>query len=251
MQKFMNKVVLVTGGTSGIGKATAAYFIQQGATVIITGRYQHTIDATIQELGPACKGIVSDAGDTGDLMRLRNKISAITPRVDVLFANAGYGKFASIESSDMALFDELFNLHTKGAFFTVQQVLPLMQKGASIVLCTSVVTQVGIAHFSVYSAAKAAVQSFVKTWAAELLERGIRVNGVSPGYIATNIFHKTGMTPQQVDAVVATVTPALPMKRFGHAAEVAHTVGFLASDEAAYINGTEILVDGAWTIVKN
>jgi NAD(P)-dependent dehydrogenase (short-subunit alcohol dehydrogenase family) len=246
MANLTNKVALITGGTSGIGKATAIDLIEKGATVIITGRYQDTVDQTVQELGASCRGIVSDTSRMQDLMELGTKIKELTDGIDILFTNAGYGKFSSVESVSEIHFDELFNTLVKGTFFTVQQILPCMKEGASIILCTSSVTLIGIQNLSVYSAAKSAVQSFIKTLAAECSSKNIRVNGVSPGYIATNIFHKTGLSQDQIDSTIAAVTPALPLKRFGQPAEVARVVSFLASDDASYIHGTEIFVDGGF-----
>jgi NAD(P)-dependent dehydrogenase (short-subunit alcohol dehydrogenase family) len=181
MTKLKDKVALITGGTSGIGKATAIDFIEQGATVIITGRHQNTVDETVKELGANAKGIVADSGNIADLKQLAEKVKVLTGKVDVLFVNAGYGKFAPIEQIGEAHFDEQFNVLVKGTLFTVQSVLPLMHEGSSIILNTSVVTEKGMQGASVYSAAKSAVQSFVKTFAAELSARKIRLNAVSPG----------------------------------------------------------------------
>lgn len=250
MPNLKNKIALITGGTSGIGKATAIDFSEKGATVIITGRYQKTVEETVKELGTNCRGIVSDASKMQDLLSLGAKVKELTDVIDILFTNAGYGKFAPIEMVNEAHFDELFNLLVKSTFFTVQQILPLMREGSSIILSTSDVTEIGMANFSVYSAAKAAVQSFVKTSAAECLSKKIRVNGVSPGYISTNIFHKTGLSQEQIDGTIAAITPTLPFKRFGKPEEVANAVCFLASEGASYIHGTEIFVDGGWAVIK-
>lgn len=246
MATLINKVALITGGTSGIGKATAIDLIDKGATVIITGRYHDTVDQTVQELGSKCRGIVSDTSNMNNLMALGTQLRELTDEIDILFTNAGYGKFAPVESVDAAHFDELFNMLVKGTFFTVQQVLPFMKKGGSIILCTSSVTQIGIQNLSVYTAAKSAAQSLIKTLAAECSAKNIRVNGVSPGYITTNIFQKTGLSQEQIDGVIAATTPALPLKRFGQPAEVARVVSFLASDDASYIHGTDIFVDGGF-----
>lgn len=251
MLKFKGKAALVTGGTSGIGKASAIDLIKKGATVIITGRYRQTVEETVKELGENCKGIVSDASKMTDLLSLKDKVKEFTDVVDILFANAGYGKFAPIEMVDEAQFDELFDLLVKGTFFTVQQMLPVMPEGSSIILNTSVVTEAGNSNFSIYSAAKSAVQSFVKTFAAECTSKKIRVNGVSSGFIDTNIFYKTGMTVEQIDETVKVVTPALPLQRFGKPGEVAKAVSFLASEDASYIHGSEIFVDGGLSVIKN
>jgi NAD(P)-dependent dehydrogenase (short-subunit alcohol dehydrogenase family) len=244
MSKLKNKIALVTGGTSGIGKATALDFIEQGATVIITGRYQNTVDETVKELGNNAKGIVSDAGNLSDIKSLAHKVKALTGKVDVLFVNAGYGKFAPIEQIDETHFDEQFNVLVKGTLFTVQSILPLMEEGSSIILNTSVVTEKGMQGASVYSAAKSAVKSFVKTFAAELSAKKIRLNAVSPGPIETSFFDKTGMNAEQINGFAAMVLPQVPLGRFGKSAEVAKAVTFLASDDSSYIHGTEIYVDG-------
>jgi NAD(P)-dependent dehydrogenase (short-subunit alcohol dehydrogenase family) len=250
MHRLQNKVALITGGTSGIGLATAQDFIKEGATVIITGRSQQTVDETIQKLGPNAYGLVSDSGKMNDIIQLPNQVQSIAPHIDILFINAGYGKFAPIEAVTENMFDELFNILVKGAFFTVQSLLPLIQEGGTIILNTSVVTQYGSSYASVYSAAKSAVASFAKTFAAELTTRNIRVNAISPGYTATNGFEKTGLTKEQIEGVIQSVTPTLPLKRFGQSQEIAKAVSFLASDDASYLHGMELVADGGYTTIK-
>jgi NAD(P)-dependent dehydrogenase (short-subunit alcohol dehydrogenase family) len=250
MQRFKNKVAFITGGTNGMGFATAQEFIHEGATVIITGRSQETVDQAIHRLGSKAIGLVSNAGNLADVFDLRKRVAMHTNGLDILFVNAGYGKFAPIEMVDEAHFDELFNLLVKGTFFTVQQLLPLMNPESSIILNTSFVTAFGIENFSVYSAAKSAVQSFIKTFSSECTTKKIRVNGISPGYIKTNIFNNTGLTPDQIEGAVQGIIPTLPFKRFGEPAEIAKTVLFLASTDASYIHGTEIVVDGGLSNAK-
>ena len=250
MQKFKNKTVLITGGTNGMGFASAKEFMNEGARVIVTGRSQATVDKAVNELGPSAIGIVSNAGKMSDVLGLQKQVKLHNDKLDVLFVNAGYGKFGSIETVDEAHFDELFNMLVKGTFFTVQQLLPLMKEGSSLILNTSVVTGFGMENFSVYSAAKSAVQSFIKTFSSECVSKGIRVNGVSPGYIHTNIFNNTGLSPEQISGAVESITSTLPFKRFGEAAEIAKTVLFLASDAASYIHGAEIKVDGGLSVRK-
>lgn len=250
MEKLKNKIALITGGTSGMGLATAEEFIREGAQVIITGRYENTVREAVEKLGHNARGFASDSGKMTDVLQLRANIKPFTAGIDILYINAGYGRFAAIEDVTEPGFDELFNLLVKGTFFTVQQVLPLMNDGGSIILNTSVVTEYGIPNFSVYSAAKAAVQSFVKTFAMECTPRNIRVNAVSPGYIKTSIFEKTGLSQEQIDGAVASITPTLPYKRFGRPEEIAKTVSFLASADASYIHGTEIIVDGGYLQLK-
>src|SRR5258708_2065907 len=189
MQRFINKVALITGGTNGIGFATAREFIREGATVIITGRSNTTVDKAVGVLGPNAIGIVSDAGKISDIFSLQDRVKEHTGIIDILFVNAGYGKFTPLETADEAQFDELFDMLVKGTFFTVQQILPMMTSGGAIILNTSFVTEFGIQNFSIYTAAKSAVQSFIKTFSTECTATNIRVNGVSPGYIKTNSFN--------------------------------------------------------------
>ena len=250
MQRFKGKTVFITGSTNGMGFATARQFISEGASVIITGRSKETVSKALVELGPSAKGFPSDSGSMADLQQLAITLQKFTNTIDILYVNAGYGKFATVEAVDVAMFDELFNMLVKGTFFTVQKVLPFMKAGSAIVLNTSVVTEYGSAGFSVYPAAKSAVKSLIKSFAAEFIERGIRVNGVSPGYIATNIFNNTGLSPEQIKGAVESVTPTLPMKRFGTPDEIAAAVLFLASDEASYIHGAELAVDGGLSVIR-
>jgi NAD(P)-dependent dehydrogenase (short-subunit alcohol dehydrogenase family) len=250
MQKLKNKVALITGGTSGMGFATAQEFIYEGAKVIITGRNQETVNQAVRQLGANASGIVSDAGKLSDIFELPQKIKRHTNKLDILFVNAGYGKFSPIEMVDEEQFDELFNVLVKGTFFTVQQLLPMINENGSIILNTSVVTEIGYPNMSVYSAAKSAVQSFIKTFAAECTAKKIRVNGVSPGYIKTNGFDKTGLSDEQIKGFIASVIPTLPFNRFGEASEIAKPLVFLACDDASYIHGIEITVDGGLSSIK-
>jgi len=250
MQRFKNKFALITGGTNGMGFATAQQFIDEGGNVIITGRSAETVNKATEQLGEKAFGIVSDAGNMTDLLLLQKKVKQHTNTIDMLFANAGYGKFSPIENVDEAHFDELFNLLVKGTFFTAQQILPLMQEGSAVIFNTSVVTEIGTANFSVYSAAKSAVQSFIKTFAAECTAKGIRVNGISPGYIKTNIFNNTGLSPEQIEGTIQSIIPGIPFKRFGEPTEIANAVLFLASEEASYIHGTELTVDSGISIIS-
>ncbi|MGK6341647.1 SDR family oxidoreductase [Chryseobacterium sp. DT-3] len=250
MQRFKNKTALITGGTNGMGFATAQKFINQGGKAIITGRSEETVDHALNKLGAQAFGIVSDAGNMKDLMNLQTEVKKYTATIDVIFANAGYGKFFPIENVNEEHFDELFNVLVKGPFFTVQQMLPLMGKGSSVIFNTSVATEVVMPNFSIYSAAKSAVQSFIKTFAVELTERGIRVNGVSPGHIKTNIFNNTGLNAEQIESAVHDIIPTIPFKRQGEPEEIANTVLFLASEEASYIHGAEIKVDAGISVIR-
>jgi NAD(P)-dependent dehydrogenase (short-subunit alcohol dehydrogenase family) len=250
MRKLENKTALVTGATSGIGKATAADFIANGAKVIITGRYKETIEETVKELGESASGIVSDAGKMSDLKQLREQTEAIYPSLDILYVNAGIGKYAPIELIDEKHFDELFNIIVKGTLFTVQQLLPLMKRGSAIILNTSIVTETGMPNSAIYSAAKAAVQSFLKTLAAELAPKGIRINAVSPGPIETNYFQRSNLTLEQYEQFKASFAPQVPLARFGQPEEVAKVVSFLASGESSFMHGSEVFVDGGFPKIR-
>ena len=224
---------------------TAEQFINEGGKVIITGRSSETVNKGVEKLRKNPFGIVANAGNMKDILVLQKQVKQYTDSIDLLFANAGYGKLAPIEYADETHFHELFNMLVKGTFFTVNQVSPLMKPGGAIVLNTSIVTKIGITNFSVYSAAKSAVQSFIKTFAAEFTEKGIRVNGISPGHIKTNGFHNTGLSPEQIEGAIQSITRTIPFKRFGESSEIANAVSFLASQEASYIHGTELTVDVA------
>lgn len=248
--KLKGKIALITGGSSGIGKATAQLFIQERAQVIITGRDKITLDHTVQELGHHTIGIVTDAGSMKDLMHLNEELRQYTSHLDIVFVNAGFGKYAPLELIDEVHYEEMFNTIVRGTLFTVQQVLPLMTNNSAIVLNTSIVTEVGMPNSSVYSAAKSAVQSFTKTFASELISRGIRVNAVSPGPIQTNYFDRSNLSKEQVDSFTTSFAPQVPIQRFGLASEVAEAVMFLASDAASFIVGTELSVDGGFPKIK-
>lgn len=250
MQRFKGKFALITGGTNGMGFATAQQFINEGGTAIITGRSEETVNNALEKLGKDAFGIVSDAGKMKDLLALQSEVKKYTETIDMVFANAGFGKFSPIENVDEDLFDELFNVLVKGSFFTVQQMLPLMKSGSSVIFNTSVATEIAMPNFSIYSAAKSAVQSFINTFATELTERRIRVNGISPGHIKTNIFNNTGLNSEQIDEAVKNIISTIPFKRQGDPSEIANVVLFLASDEASYIHGMEIKVDAGISVVR-
>jgi NAD(P)-dependent dehydrogenase (short-subunit alcohol dehydrogenase family) len=250
MQRFKDKFALITGGTNGMGLATAQQFINENGRVIITGRTAITVNKALDQLGKNAFGIVSNAGNMEDILALPEQVKQYTSNIDLLFVNAGYGKFAPVEFADEAHFDELFDMLVKGAFFTVQQVAPLMKNGSSVILNTSVVTGMGISNFSVYSAAKSAVQSFIKTFAAELTAKGIRVNSINPGYIKTNGFNNTGLSADQIEKTIRSIIPTIPFKRFGNPSEIANAVLFLASQEASYIHGTELTVDAGVSVIR-
>ena len=244
MSKFNDKVAVITGGSTGIGLATAHRFIAEGARVVITGRNQKDLDAAVHDLGQRALGIQGDVANLDDLDRLFALIKDQFGRVDVLFANAGIAPFVPLEAVTEEHFDSLFDVNVRGLFFTVQKALPLMSKGASIILNASVVAQMGLTNTSIYLATKAAVRSLGRTLAAELSPRGIRVNVVSPGLTETPLVGKLGLSADELDAFGAEMVQQTPLGRIGKPAEIAATVAFLASDEASFFTGADLIADG-------
>lgn len=244
MGKLEGKVAVVTGGNSGIGLATAKEFKREGARVVITGRDAHTLAEAAREIGGDVLALRSDASSLADTDELFAAVRERYGRVDVLFVNAGVGKFASVEETDEELFDQIMDINFKGAYFTVKKALPLLSDGASVVLNTSVVAHVGFPGASVYSASKAALLSLVRTLSADLVGRGIRVNAVSPGPVETPIFGKMGLTPEAKDETMNGFREQVPLKRFGRPEEIAKAVLFLASPDSSFLVGTEIVADG-------
>jgi NAD(P)-dependent dehydrogenase (short-subunit alcohol dehydrogenase family) len=243
--RLHGKTAVITGGTSGIGLATARQFIAQGAKVLITGQDAARLAAAGRELGVVTHLV--DVRRANDLEALAAAAKSNLGRLDILFANAGVAYATPLAETDRARFDELFDINVKGVFFTVQALAPLMPAGASIVLNTSWLDQVGTPGLSVLSATKAAVRSLTRTLAAELLAQGVRVNAVSPGATATPIHGKTGMSPEALQAFASRMTQRIPLKRFGEADEVAAAAVFLASDESRYMLGAELVVDGGFS----
>ncbi len=244
MNKLDNKVAVVTGGSSGIGLATAQRFITDGAQVVITGRNQEALDAAVAELGDRATGIHGDVANLEDLDRLFAQVREQFGRVDVLFANAGIAPFVPFEAVTEEHFDNLFNINVRGLFFTVQKALPLLSEGASVILNASIVAQSGLPNTTIYSATKAAVRSLGRTLAAELSPRGIRVNVVSPGLIETPLVGKLGLSQDEIDAFGERVVQQTPLGRAGKPEEIAATVAFLASDDASYFAGADLVADG-------
>ncbi|WP_261387825.1 SDR family oxidoreductase [Chitinophaga pinensis] len=235
MNRLQNKVAVITGGNSGIGFATAQLFIAEGAQVIITGRNKASVDKAVAELGQGAKGIVSDTGSMQDIRQLQAQVAAIHPVIDILFLNAGVAKFSPIENADEAFFDEQFNINVKGSYFTVQQLLPLLKEGSSIVLNTSINAHIGMANAAIYAASKAAQLTLIRNLSAEFLSKKIRVNAVSPGPVSTPLYGKLGMSEEQLSATASGILSSIPVGRFGTPEEIAKTVLFLASDDSSFL----------------
>ena len=244
-RKLAEKIAVITGGSSGIGLATAKRFVNEGAFVFITGRRQSELDAAVNQIGRNFTGVQSDVSKPADIDKLYTTVKEQKGKLDIIFANAGIGEFAPLGQITEDHFDKQFNVNVKGLLFTVQKALPLLQAGGSIVLNASIVSSTGSPALSVYSATKAAVRSFARTWSVDLKERKIRVNAISPGIVPTPGYNTSlGMTPAQVDEYVQSSIGNIPLGRPGSPDEIANAVSFLASDESSYVNGIELFVDG-------
>ncbi len=244
-EKLAGKVAAITGGSSGIGLATAKRFVSEGAYVFITGRRKTELDAAVREIGGNATGVQSDVAKLDDLDKLYAAVRAEKGKLDIVFANAGTGEFAPLGQITENHFDKQFAVNVKGLLFTVQKALPLMRSGGAIVLNASIVSITGSPAFSVYSATKAAVRSFARTWSVDLKEQQIRVNAISPGVVPTPGYNTSlGMTQEQVDQFVQSQIGNIPLGRAGTTDEIAKAVLFLASDDSSYVNGIELFVDG-------
>jgi NAD(P)-dependent dehydrogenase (short-subunit alcohol dehydrogenase family) len=241
--RFKNKIAVVIGGNSGIGLASAKGFAAEGAKVVITGRDPATLDAAAQEIGALA--IRSDISDLDTLDRVMATVKDTHGRIDVLFVNAGVGTFAPVRAVTEALWDEVHDVNLKGCFFATQKALPLMGKGGAIVFTGSIGAVLGVPGNAIYAAAKAGLRAVARIYATELVSEGIRVNMVSPGPTETPIIRRNvGMTPEAEHALRAQMIAAVPMHRMGEAEEVAKAVLFLASDDASFITGVDLFVDG-------
>ncbi|HEV3259256.1 MAG TPA: glucose 1-dehydrogenase [Gemmataceae bacterium] len=238
------KVAVITGGNSGIGLATARRFVAEGAHVFITGRRQVELDEAVRQIGKRVTGVQGDVSHLADLDRLFATVEQQQGRLDVLFANAGIPALAPLGVITEEHFDKVFHINVKGLLFTVQKALPLFTDGGSIILNASIVASKGLEAISVYSATKAAVRSFARCWTTDLRHRKIRVNTISPGPIETYIFHKAGLTREQVDEAKESLVAAVPLGRMGTPDEVANAAVFLASDDSSFVTGIELFVDG-------
>ena len=237
MGKLQGRVAVITGGTTGIGLASAKLFVKEGAHVFITGRRRRELDEAVKAIGNNVTGVQGDIAKPADLERRYERVEQMG-RIDVLFANAGIGAFVPLESITEEYFDQTFDINVRGTLFTVQKALPLLNDGASIILTGSIAGIKGTPAFGVYAASKAAVRSFVRTWTSELKDRRIRSNVVSPGPVDTPIL--AGQPAETIARIVATI----PMGRMGEAEEIAKAALFLASDDSSFITGTELFVDG-------
>jgi NAD(P)-dependent dehydrogenase (short-subunit alcohol dehydrogenase family) len=244
MSKLQGKIAVVTGGTTGIGLATAKRLSAEGARVFITGRRQAELDAAVATI-PNATGIQADSSSSADLARLFDTVKEHAGRVDVLYVNAGGGSMAPLGSITEEHFDDAFNRNVKGMVFTVQSALPLLSHGAAVILTGSTAGTVGTPAFSIYSASKAAVRNLARSWILDLKDRAIRINVVSPGPIRTpGLVELAGNDPAAQQGLLDMLAAQVPLGRVGEADEVAKAVVFLASDDASFINGTELFVDG-------
>lgn len=243
-QKLAGKIALITGGTTGIGLATAQRFVAEGAFVFVTGRRQAELDAAVQLLGANATGIRGDVASLADLDHVFATIKTQKGHLDVLFANAGVAASASLETVTEAHYAQHFDINVKGTLFTVQKALPLLLDGSSIILTASTVATKGAENFSVYSATKAAIRNFARTWTTDLKARNIRVNAISPGPIETPSADAVAGSPAQATQFKAYMASIVPMGRVGQPDEVAKAVVFLASDDSSFVTGIELFVDG-------
>ncbi|WP_211462100.1 SDR family oxidoreductase [Collimonas silvisoli] len=249
MDKLTGKTVLITGGSSGIGLASAKLFLEHGARLAITGRDPDGLARAREELGSETLIIRSDAGNLAEIAALMQQVESHFKRLDVLFVNAGVATAAPIELVSETQFDDIMGINFKGVFFTIQKALPLFGANASIIVTTSITNQLGSPNFSVYGASKAALRSLVRSLALELVGRGIRINAISPGPIATPIFDRFGLPPDMAQEIKSGIEQKSPSKRFGSPQEVAKVALFLASEDSAYVVGEEIVVDGGMSLL--
>jgi NAD(P)-dependent dehydrogenase (short-subunit alcohol dehydrogenase family) len=244
MSKLQGKVAVITGGNSGMGLATAQRFVAEGAYVFITGRRQRELDTAVKQIGRNVTGVQGDVSNLADLDRLYAKVKEQKGRIDIVFANAGSGEYAPLGSITPEHFDKIFNINVRGLVFTVQKALPLLVDGGSIILNASIASIKGMAAFSVYSASKAAVRSFARSWTSDLKQRKVRVNALSPGPIDTPILSGLASNEAELAQLKANLAGAVPMGRMGSSDEIAKAALFLASDDSSFVTGIELFVDG-------
>ena len=237
--KLEGKIAVVTGGSAGIGLRTAKRFAEEGAQVFITGRRQSELDKAVAAIGSNATAIQGDASKLADIDRIYAKVKELAGRIDVLFVNAGFYEFGTFGEITEEHFDKTFNTNVRGLLFAVQKALPLLSKGASVILTGSIASSIGIPSFSVYNATKAAVRSFARSWILDLRGRGIRVNVLSPGHIST-----PGLDVLLDEKERAGLVAKIPLDRIGTPDDIARAAVFLASDDSAYVTGIELMVDG-------
>ena len=251
MNRLKGKTVLITGGTSGIGLATARLFLAEGARLAITGRDPERLAAAQKELGNETFVIRSEASNLAEIETLIGQIKIRFGQLDILFVNAAVAKVTPADAVSEAQFDEIMDTNVKGAFFTIQKALPLLGSNASIIVTTSITNQLGSPNLGIYAASKAALRSLVQSLSLVLIDRGIRINAISPGPIATPIFDRFGLPPEAVQSIRETMERKSPIKRFGTPDEIAKIALFLASDDSAYVVGEEIVADGGMSLLPN
>ena len=249
MGKLESKIALVTGGNSGIGLATAKRFVNEGAYIFITGRRKPELDTAVKEIGGSLTAVQGDVSNLGDLDRLFGQIRQEKGKLDIVFANAGVARYAAFGKITEEFYDSIFNVNVKGLLFTVQKALPLLPDGASVILNASIVASKGLAANCVYSATKAAIRSFARTWTTDLKDRRIRVNAVSPGSIDTPGLSDLLASAETGRERLNMISDAVPLGRLGTPDEIAKAVVFLASDDSSYVTGTELFVDGGFAQV--
>lgn len=242
-QRFKGRVAVVTGGNSGIGLGVAKAYAREGASVVITGRDRKTLHAAAEQIGPGTLAIKSDATKISDIENAMSRIREQFGRIDALFVNAGVGKFIPIDEVTESFFDETFNVNVKGVFFTVQKALPLMSSGSAIVLNASINGHKAMPNTAVYGASKAAVISLVKNLSIELVERGIRVNSISPGPFESALLSRE-MSAEQLQQTKDWIVSQVPMKRFGQPEEIAAAVLYLTSPESGFVIGADLIING-------
>ncbi|TYQ27795.1 SDR family oxidoreductase [Pseudanabaena sp. UWO311] len=246
MTRLSGKTALITGGTSGIGLATAELFVKEGAEVIITGQNQERLNQAVSAIGHRVTGLLVNQTDTNDAKSIANQVKARFEALDILFLNAGVTMPAATNDEREERFDEQMTINLKAPFFIMQNLAPLMRSGSSVIANTSCLDQMGIPGMAVYAATKAGLRSLVRTWAAEFVGHKIRVNAIAPGPINTPIYGKLGFTAEALQEMATDIQSKVPMGRFGNPEEIAKAVLFLASDESSYMLGEEIVVDGGW-----
>jgi NAD(P)-dependent dehydrogenase (short-subunit alcohol dehydrogenase family) len=251
MSKFKDKQVLITGGSSGIGLATAKAFIAEGAHVTITGRNAESLKKAAVEIGsPSLKTSVSDTSDIASIDALVESVAKTGKKLNLLFLNAGFAFYSPIESTPVEAFDSMFNVNVKGLYFTLQKFIPHLAEGASVILTSAGASTAAAANVSLFIAAKAAVSSIGRVAAVELAPKKIRVNVISPGPIDTPAWDKTGVPPEVADAFKKSLAANLPLGRLGEPNDVANAVLFLASDNASFVTGIELFLDGGGSLRK-